>query len=207
MLLTRHQLTRIGVFFSIACLAVACAGRAYLMVDYAVPEENQLLQGLTVGIAVTDARAVNSVMTPVAAEQFPQFAQRYSLAWQMPGQQRILAGEHDLTNAMREAFKKRLTRMGATVTLIRGDDIPVLAISITSVVIDLKERNWVVDLSYRAELQHTPKPSSKETVRASAKRLRIIGRKGADQALSNIFSDAVNRLDLIKLFTEAGLKT
>ncbi len=184
---------------------VSCPGRTYLMVDYTVPPATRLLSGQTVRVLVVDQRADKSVLTPAAADQFSAFADRYSLAWVMPDSERVLAGEHDVTNMFRESFKKRLTQMGATVSLRSQSDIVVLTINLTDMKIDLQNRKWMVGLSYDAELAKNSRVLSREQVRGNAERVRIVGRKGADMALSEIFTDATNRLDLVKMFTAAKL--
>lgn len=186
-------------------ICLSCAGRTYLMVDYRVPPATDHLQGQTVRIVMVDNRQDASVLTPEAVRHFSEFDNRYSLAWLMPDNERILAGEHDLLNALRESFKKRLTQMGADVTLRSQGDIAVLTVALDQLKIDLQNRKWVVDLGYSATLSKGSESRSKETVRGNAERVRVLGRKGADMALSDIFSDATNRLDVIKMFQQAGL--
>ena len=190
----------LSVFF---CLS--CAGRTYLMVDYMVPPATEELDGQIVRIDMVDKRADKSVLTPLAASRFSEFGDRYSLAWVMPDNQRILAGEHDLMNVMREAFKKRLTRIGADVTLRSQPAIPVLTVTLTRMKIDLQDRKWMVEVSYNATLGKESRILTMEHVQGNAERVRVIGRKGADMVLSEIFSDVTNRLDLVKMFKQAKL--
>jgi hypothetical protein len=199
------RLAGMGLLLLLCACCVSCAGRTYLMVDYSVPPATDELNGQTVRIAVADERSQGPVMTPEAASRFTAFNNRYSLAWVTPGRPRTLAGEHDLLGALYEAFKKRLTRMGATVTLRSQPDIPVLSIALTRMTLDLQNRQWAVDLSYTASLVTGPDTAPKETVSGHAERVRVVGRKGADMVLSDIFSDTTNRLDLVKMFRQAGL--
>ena len=203
-LITRHnRLVLVLLLCAVTCLS--CAGRTYLMVDYSVPPTSDALKGQTVRIEMEDRRSDTSVLTAGAAQEFSAFAGRYSLAWMMPNNERVLAGEHDLLNTLRESFKKRLSQMGATVTLRAQSDIPVLTVALTQMKVDLQNRKWLVDLSYEATLGQGSQPMSKETVRGNAERVRLLGRKGADMALSEIFSDVTNRLDLVKMFKQAQL--
>jgi hypothetical protein len=95
--------------------------------------------------------------------------------------------------------------MGAVVSLRSHPEIPVLTVSLTRMTVDLQERKWIVDLGYEAVLRKATGAQAKETVRGNAERVRVIGRKGADMVLSDIFSDATNRLDLVKMFKQAQL--
>jgi hypothetical protein len=197
---------RIGLVVLLSvCCCLACAGRSYLIVDYAVPPATDALKGQTVRIAMVDDRGETAVLTPQAAARFTDFADRYSLAWVMPDKERILAGEHDLLTAMAETLKKRLTQMGAIVSLRSHPEIPVLTVSLTRMTVDLQGRKWIVDLSFEAVLGKASGAQARETVRGNAERVRVIGRKGADMVLSDIFSDATNRLDLVKMFKQAQL--
>jgi hypothetical protein len=200
----RHIRTGLVVLLSVCC-CLACAGRSYLIVDYAVPPATDALKGQTVRIAMVDDRVETAVLAPQAAARFTDFADRYSLAWVMPNKERVLAGEHDLLTALAETFKKRLTQMGAVVSLRSHPEIPVLTVSLTRMTVDLQERKWIVELGYEAVLRKATGAQAKETVRGNAERVRVIGRKGADMVLSDIFSDATNRLDLVKMFKQAQL--
>jgi hypothetical protein len=194
----------VATILSVA-LTLSCVGRSYLMVDYTVPAATGQLEGQVIRVQVVDERQDASVLTPAAASQFRDFGNRYSLAFRLPDDQRILAGEHDLTSVLREAFKKRLVQMGASVTFRTGADIPMLTIALTRLTIDLKDRKWIVDIGYEASLSKNDRLVMKENVRGSAERLRVVGRKGADTALSEIFTDITNRLDLVKMFKTAEL--
>lgn len=198
------------ILFCLVCLISivsfsGCAGRKYLMVDYQVPTDSQELKGQVVRLQVEDQRSSESILAPDAAYQFPEFDGTYSLAWVMPGQERILAGEHQLMELLRTVFEKRLAVMGIGTTDAPGSASPVLSIALKRVNLDLRERKWKAEISYEATLTLKDHPVARENVQGNAERVRIIGRKGADTVLSEIFSDAVNRLDLTKLFRNAEL--
>jgi hypothetical protein len=182
-----------------------CTGRAYLIVDYAVTPRSQYLKGQSVVIQVEDLRKTKSVMEPRALRAFPDFQNRYSLAWIMPNRQRILAGEHDLSELFEQTFKKRLERLGVNVVQDVDPSIPVFKISMNTVRIKLIGVKWYATVSCTAGLVVNEQRVAGETVTGNAERVRVIGRKGADTVLSNIFSDVVNRIDVVKLFQQAKL--
>jgi hypothetical protein len=183
-----------------------CAGRSYLMVNYQVPEASQQLQGQVVHLRITDQRSTESILTTEAAHQLPEFIGLYNLTWMMPDQQSIQAGELPLMKLFKTVFEKRLTALGCGITDRSDNATPVLTIALKQVTLDLQDHDWKADLGYDAILSAAGHPTAKETIRGSAERVRIIGRKGADKVLSEIFSDVVNRLDLPKLFSNAGLR-
>jgi hypothetical protein len=193
-----------------ACLIVfiallGCAGRNYLIIDYQVPTASDQLKGQVVRLQIQDKRQSESILSNQAAEEFPQFGGIYSLAWILPDQQRILAGEHQLKELLKTVFTKRLTDSGAALTDDPNATASVLTISLKKLTLDLREHKWKTDLNYDAVLSLPGHPTARENVHGSAERFRVIGRKGADTVLSEILTDVVNRLDLVKLFKNAGL--
>jgi len=182
-----------------------CAGRSYLIVDYQVPTTSHELEGQIVRLQVEDARQSSSVLSPGAAYQFPEFSGTYSLAWILPSQERILAGEHRLLELFKTVFEKRLAELGVSTVYTSDASVPLLTITLKQFSLDLQSHKWMADLSYDAVLAQTNHPIARENVHGSAERARIIGRKGADTVLSDIFSDVVNRLDFPKLFRNAKL--
>lgn len=182
-----------------------CAARTYLKVDYQVPNASQELKGQVVHLRVTDQRSAASMLTADAANQFPEFSGVYSLAWIMPDQQRILAGEHHLPELFETVFEKRLKELGGGTTDSTDAEIPVLTIVLKQISVDLQSHKWKADLNYDAVLSLEDHPIAKESIHGSAERVQIMGIKGADTMFSEIFSDVVNRLDLPKLFKNARL--
>ena len=144
-------------------------------------------------------------MEPRALRAFPDFRNRYSLAWIMPNRQRLLAGEHDLSELFKQIFKKRLERLGVNVVDDMDPSIPVFKVSMNTVRIKLIGVKWYATVSCTAGLVVNERRAAGETVTGNAERVRVIGRKGADIVLSNILSDVVNRIDIVKLFQQANL--
>ena len=189
------------------CLAMvwSCAGREYLIVDYKIPDTTKQLQGQSVRIRVEDQREDLKIMSAEAAKEFIDFGDRYSLAWITPEKRRILAGEHDLSALFKRTFEKRLMLMGGLTSSTSQNQDPELTISIQKFTIGLQDQKWVADVGYTATLTQEGHPITKEQVRGNAERLRLVGRKGADAVVSDIFTEVVNRLDMAALFRKAEL--
>jgi len=182
-----------------------CAGRTYLIVDYTIPEATQQLMDQSVRLRIDDQREDRKIMSPSAAAQFEAFNDRYSLAWITPQRGKVLAGEHDLKTLFERAFEKRLLLMGAETTADSDLQAPELSIALEGFTIDLQGKKWVAEVAYRATLTQENHPVTREQIRGSAERIRIIGRKGADMVISDIFTEVVNRLDMAALFRKAEL--
>jgi hypothetical protein len=184
---------------------VGCAPRTYLIVDYQVPVSSQQLHGRQVQLLVTDSRSDRYILAPAAARQFEGFQDRYSLAWITPDKGRIIVGEHDLLGLFQATFRKRLESLGVSVVSNGRQGVPVFKVDLHNLKIDQSGRNWVAQMSYTASLSKDSKLIASETVKGSAQRTKIIGRKGADNTLSDIFTDIINRLNIVSLFSQAQM--
>jgi hypothetical protein len=198
----------IFLFFSlviaIACIC-GCGQRAYLIVDYQVPAVTDQLIGQKVRIEAKDLREDAQLFTPEAAKHFKDFQNRYSLTWVSQNKNRILAGEKNMQELFLETFKKRLEQMGAEVVYSDREEIPLFQVLVNSVKIDLKDRKWVVSASYEANLTVDNQIVARETISGEGEKLQLIGRKAADDALGDIFTSVINRVDIIKLFKQAKM--
>ena len=63
----------------------------------------------------------------------------------------------------------------------------------------------MVKISYEAKLLKEGKVLATRTVSGQAERFKLIGRDEADRAMGEIFSDMINRLDVVGLFKSLGL--
>ncbi len=183
----------------------SCAGRAYLIVDYTIPKGSQQLNDQSVRLRIDDQRKDRNILAPSAADKFQAFDDRYSLAWVTPDKGRILAGEHDLEALFKRAFEKRLSLLGAATAPDSDLQSPELSIVLEELTVDLKGQKWISEVAYLATLTLEGHPITREQIRGTAERIRIIGRKGADMVLSDIFTEVINRLDVVTLFQKAEL--
>jgi hypothetical protein len=184
-----------------------CAGRSYLIVDYKVPPASSSLSEQPFYLRVEDQRENHKILTDDAARQFKAFKERFSLSWIMDDGERILAGEHDVLALFKTAFHKRMAAMGTVASTEGSSQTPVLIISLEKFTLDLKNHKWIASVGYRATLSKQGHAVAKERVRGNAERVKVIGRKGADLVIGEIFSDVVNRLDIIELFEKDKLNT
>lgn len=196
-----------GLLSGLICLIViwSCAGRTYLIVDYTLPKTSQQLMDQSVRLRIEDLRENRKIMSASVAAKFQAFDDRYSLAWITPDKGRILAGEHDLAELFKNAFVKRMVLMGAVPAPQSDLQAPELSIALEAFAIDLKGQKWVAEVAYLATLSQEGHPVTREQIRGNAERIRVIGRKGADMVISDIFTEVVNRLDMVALFRKAEL--
>ena len=202
--LHKHKIISIFLFL-IAFLLSGCAARPYLIVDYQIPAASTQLQGQELRIEVKDMRTDSDIFTTAAAQQFEGFEGRYSLAWVSGDRNRVLAGEHDLSSLFLETFKKRLQQMGVAVVSNDRSSAPLFIVSLKTFKIDLRDHKWTAHMNYEAGLSVGSQVLAKESVNGESERVRIIGRKGADDNLSSLFTEMINRLDIYKLYQQAKL--
>jgi hypothetical protein len=60
-------------------------------------------------------------------------------------------------------------------------------------------------MAYEARLSKDGKVLARQIVSGEGERMKIMGREQADIILGEVFTDLVNRVDLDRLFREAGL--
>jgi hypothetical protein len=63
----------------------------------------------------------------------------------------------------------------------------------------------MVKMSYEAKLLKEGKVLATRTINGQAERFKLIGRDEADRAVGEIFTDMINRLDVLDLFQSTGL--
>ena len=196
----------LAIFVCIAFLIPGCTARTYMAVDYRLPPAERVLAGQTVRLEIDDARQVPAVLSARAAAELKGFRDRYLLTVSTGAGMSEPAGTSDLTNLFREAFEKRLARMGVTVAAGNRQDVPLFAVTLKEMTVDLADRRWTARVGYTARLSRDSETYAEETVAGSAERLHIMGRKAAETLVSEIFTEVVNRVDVPKLFRQAGLQ-
>ena len=188
-----------------AAIGVGCAKNAYIDVDYRLPVAGQSLQGRTVVIETSDLRTDKEIFNKRAKEYFEDFTGLFTLTLESaPDQQRML-GAYELPMLFEQALKQRLTAMGVTVTAEPSPGTPVFQIKINRFRINLVGQKWQADISYEANLSEDARLVAKEVVSGSAERLKVVGAGGAEKVIGEIFSEMINRLNIERLFEQAGL--
>jgi hypothetical protein len=186
---------------SIILALSGCASRYYLMVDYKLPPASEQLQGRALNLQVKDAREDTRVFTPAAAHRFGSFRDNYQLTF-VSGKDRTPVGPRDLQGLFQDAFEKRLVNEGARMS--RQPDAPLILVTITSAQMDTQERKWIARISYTAELRIDNRMVTRETVAGNAERIRLVGTDNADETMSDMVTEIINRLDIAKMLRQAS---
>jgi hypothetical protein len=163
------------------------------------------LKGQEVFLSIQDARANKDIIAEGAKEDFRGFTGYISLSVARNNEPGFKIGPYDFVGLMREGFRRRLETSGIKVSPTSLSSEPELQVIVQTFHLDRIDRNWVATMSYEARLLMGDRLLAKQAVSGSAERVKILGIRDADKAVSDVFSDSLNKLNLEGLFKEAGL--
>ena len=188
-----------------AAFMVSCASIPELKVHYQLPPASGQLKGKNLFLEVEDARKTKEIFGQGAKQEFGNFVGNISLIVARHKETGFKIGPFELTAMVKEGFKKRLANAGLKVLSEKSHGEPQMIITLNDFVLDLVGRKWIAKMGYEAKLMKDGKNLSTQIIEGEAERLKLIGRKEADTVTGEIFTDMVNRLDLVRLFRQAGL--
>ena len=183
----------------------ACSPLPYLEVNYRLPLRSESLKGQKVSLDLEDARPGKYMIGRGARDDFGDFSGNMSLAVARGAGTGVRMGVYETPSLFKEAFQKRLENAGAEVLSIEEKGVPDLTVVIQKFLLDLVDRRWTVQMAYEARLSKDGKVLARQIVSGEGERMKIMGRDQADIILGEVFTDLVNRVDLDRLFREAGL--
>ena len=189
----------------ISAFMISCASIPQLKVRYQLPPQSDRLKGKRVVLVVEDARPETVIVGNGAKKDFENFPGTISLSIARQNEPGLTIGLYDPHDLLKEGFKRRLENEG--MELVSGQTIgePELLIVLNEFLLDLVDRRWMVKMSYEAKLLKEGRVLATRTVSGQAERFKLIGRDEADRTVGEIFTDMINRLDVLGLFQSAGL--
>jgi hypothetical protein len=187
----------------LAFFAGACTSKPFLKVQYQLPSPSSTLAGKKVTLAVSDMREEKAFLTENARKSLKDFDETFSLVVMAEDGSGNLTGVYDIVPFFTEVFQHRLKNEGIQVVEVADNPMPQLKIEITEFQLDLANGKWVVSMNYRAGLLDNGNPLSKESVSGEAERLKVTGKSDAEKVLTELLSDMVNKLNLVRLFQQA----
>jgi len=181
-------------------LSGACSSKSFLVVQYQLPQPADTLAGKEVSLAITDLRDNRTVLSQSAKKSFRKFDGTYSLVVLKSDGSGNLLGIYGIDALLAEVFKQRLNNHGLKVSEPTAQTEYKLEVKLKKFKLDLAGGKWITSVSYQAILLQNGRPLAMESVNGSAERLKIMGIGDAEKLLSELLSDTVNKLDLVKLF-------
>ena len=190
-------LTGVGMLFS-------CATIPILEVIYRPPPESDALKGLEIYLHVKDNREYINMIGEGAKEDFEHFSGNISFSVvQDTTPQKV--GVFDAPSLFREAFKERLKQENIQVLNRWKKGGLEMEVALNTFFLDLKDGKWVVKMAYEARLFKDGRLFSSQIIEGQGERLKVVGRGQANVITGDVFTDMVNRLDLVRFFQQAGL--
>ena len=184
-----------GLFLFVA----ACSPMPRLQATYRLPPTEGALAGKQAFVSVQDVRQDKQTLGEVAALRFEDSGGAISLSVAKGAGPGVIKGIYQPPALLREALESRMRHEGIQV-VPEGRASTGLSVFLKSFFLDRAARKWVVAISYEARLLREGQVLSSQIVSGEAERFDILGTEQADVALSELLTDAVNRLDLSKLF-------
>ncbi|KPK24622.1 MAG: hypothetical protein AMK69_15815 [Nitrospira bacterium SG8_3] len=194
----------IGMLFVLMAVS-ACTTIPELKVTYQLPRRSEALKGKKVFVGFEDARKSKELIGKGAQEQYKNFPGNITLFFTRGDAEGFKIGIYHVPALFNEVFKERLEHLGAEVVSESKESEVEMMIVLKDLLLDLADRDWVVRIDYEARLMKQGELLASQTISGQAERLKVLGRRDADKVMGEIFSDVVNRLDVPRLFQQAGL--
>ncbi len=202
---TKNMKPCLFVIILVTFLFCSCSSVPELKLLYQLPSNSSVLKGKSIVLEIEDQRKDKSILTERAKEKFKGFTGNLSFSLARHGEEGFKIGVFDTREVLVKSFKKRLEVTGLKVFLEHKQGIPVLKIYINELHLDQVDRKWIARMSYDAKLEVDGKVVSTQSLSGSAERYRTVGKRGADTVFAELYTDMLNRLDVVKLFKDAKL--
>ena len=190
---------------AVAAALGACAGTDYLPVRYQLPTPADVLADKQVALEVVDQRSRADIFGPTMRQTFRHFTGNFALRVAQGDERGVLLGPVDLTGLFRRALTERLERSGVQVLDTASMQGPRMRVILTRFLLDHDSTKWTAQIDYRVELTGPDTRRAAQSISASEERLRLPGSRDAERVISEVFTLTINRLDLVKLFADAGV--
>jgi hypothetical protein len=194
-----------GIVLVALLLVAACASTAYIPVRYQLAPKANALKGKQIFLTVTDARTDTRIFDAAAQQAFEGFNGYFALSLAYGDEKGLVAGTYDLAGLFQEALRYKLENTGVEVLSQPHDATATMAVHLNEFRLSLSKNKWVAAVGYKVSLSGDPNTVASETVSGSAERVKVMGSGAAEKVLGEIFSDSLNRLDVVALFAKAGL--
>jgi hypothetical protein len=189
----------------ITLILAACAKPYHFYIKYDLTESSVVLKGQKVYLQMLDERDSVDFLSQKARNEFDLWDGRYAL-YHTPKKPKGKIETYPLSGLIEAAMKMRLENMGITVETEKKDDTPLFQVTLNKFFLDLKDRTWVSDFSYAVKLTLDNQKTAREKVSGQAERTKIMGRGAGETLVGDIFTESINRLDIEKLFKNAGIE-
>jgi hypothetical protein len=190
--------------FAALLFTPACSSIAYIQLNDRLPAKANALEGRKVFLAVEDERKTKEFAGRGVKREFDNFSETLSYSVRKGTEPPLKLGLYDTPSLVKEAFRLRIENEGVEIVPEKKASQVELVFVLQEFSLDLIDRTWKVRLGYEARLVKNGTVLSKQFATGEAERLKIIGTEQADAVVGDLFADVMNRINLVKLFRDAG---
>jgi hypothetical protein len=183
----------------------ACSSIAYVQLNDRVPAKASALAGKKAFLSVEDERKTKEFAGPGVKREFDQFSETLAYSVQKGTEPALKLGLYDVPSLVKEAFRVRVESEGVEILTERKAGQIELILALQDFSLDLVSRSWKVKFGYEVRLIKNGAVLAKQFANGEAERLKLIGTEQADAVVGDLFADVMNRLNVAKLFRDAGL--
>lgn len=188
----------------LALLMAGCATSNVLSVNYQLPMRPGEAIPRSVAIAFEDARKDQAFLSPSAREELEGFTDVFALTVTPPGRGGDLKGAYPLGPLFTEILRYRLEAAGVKVLPPGAGADALFTFVLKEFRMDFGDRKWNVAVAYEGRLMKNATLLSQQAVNGSAERLMWMKKADAEKVVGELVSDAINQMDLVALFKQAG---
>ena len=183
----------------------ACSSIAYVQLDDRLPAKASALEGRKVFLTVEDERKTKDFAGKGVKREFDNFSENLAYSVRKGTEPGLKMGLYDAPSLVKEAVRLRVKNEGAEIVPEKVPGQADLVVVLQEFSLDLVERTWKVRLAYEARLVREGTILAKQFATGEAERLKLLGTDQADAVVGDLFVDVMNRLNVAKLFRDAGL--
>jgi len=183
---------------------VSCTTISFLKVNYHLPVTTNELKGKSVFLSFEDVRQSKDLLGEGARQDFKNFSENISFSVSQGTENGYNIGVFDLSALFVEAFKRRFEALGIEVVQKKKESQIEIKIVLTAFLLDQVGRSWTFDMGYEARLIKGSDMLTKQMISGQSERVKLIGLREADILVGESFTGLVNKLDLERLFQQAG---
>lgn len=182
----------------------ACSSIAYVQLNDRLLAKTTALAGKRAFLSVEDERKTKDFARSGVKREFDHFSENIAYSVKKDTEPALNLGLYDATSLVKEAFRLRVENEGVEVVSERKAGQVELVLALQEFSLDLVGRNWKVRFGYEVRLIKNGAVLAKQFANGEAERLKLMGTEQADTVVGDLFADVMNRLNVAKLFKDAG---
>ena len=202
--LNQEQIWVLGILVTLF-FTQACSSIAYVQLNDRLSAKPVALEGKKAFLSVEDERKTKDFAGRGVKREFDNFSETLAYSVQKGTEPALKMGLYDVASLVKEAFRVRVENEGVEIVSERKADQPELILALQEFSLDLVDRNWKVRFGYEVKLIKNGAVLAKQFANGEAERLKIMGTEQADAVVGDLFADVMNRMNVAKLFRDAGL--